>query len=374
VIVERLELVDFRNYASAKFELTDGMTVVMGDNGHGKTNLAEALAYLATLSSFRATNNEAMIREGADRAVVRAVVRQPDERRESIDAELPRRGVGRAFVNRQRLRKVRDLLGTVRVTVFSPDDLVIVKGSPGGRRRYLDETLSTLSRKHDAARLDIDRLLRQRNTLLKQLGSRWAPASQVGSRGGDDDATLDIWDQRFSDAGDQFGATRAALVEQLTPLVGAAYGELAGDTSVRLSYDPPWRRTGLAAALAAARDDDLRLRTSTVGPHRDDVDLFLNDLPARTHASQGEQRSLALALRLATHRLVVAETGDEPVLVLDDVLSELDDGRSASLLAHLHGGQIVITTASAMPPGAHPDAVIRIENGTRVEVSGGKAT
>ena len=365
---------DFRNYASAKFELTDGMTVVMGDNGHGKTNLAEALAYLATLSSFRATNNEAMIREGADRAVVRAVVRQPDERRESIDAELPRRGVGRAFVNRQRLRKVRDLLGTVRVTVFSPDDLVIVKGSPGGRRRYLDETLSTLSRKHDAARLDIDRLLRQRNTLLKQLGSRWAPASQAASRGGDDDATLDIWDQRFSDAGDQFGATRAALVEQLTPLVGAAYGELAGDTSVRLSYDPPWRRTGLAAALAAARDDDLRLRTSTVGPHRDDVDLFLNDLPARTHASQGEQRSLALALRLATHRLVVAETGDEPVLVLDDVLSELDDGRSASLLAHLHGGQIVITTASAMPPGAHPDAVIRIENGTRVEVSGGKAT
>ncbi|MEJ7721742.1 MAG: DNA replication and repair protein RecF [Ilumatobacteraceae bacterium] len=215
MIVETLELVDFRNYAAARFELADGMTVVMGDNGHGKTNLAEALAYLATLSSFRAMNNEVMIREGADRAVVRAVVRQPDERRESIDAELPRRGVGRVFVNRQRLRRVRDLLGTVRVTVFSPDDLVIVKGSPGGRRRYLDETLSTLSRKHDAARLDIDRLLRQRNTLLKQLGSRWAPSSQVGSRGGDDDATLDIWDQRFADAGDRFGATRAALVEQL---------------------------------------------------------------------------------------------------------------------------------------------------------------
>ena len=306
MIVEQLELVDFRNYAKARFELTGGTTVVLGGNGHGKTNLVEALAYLSTMSSFRGVAADAMIRDDAGTAVIRATVRHDDGRRSTIDAELSRTAPATVLVNRQRLRSNRDVLGTVRVTVFSAEDLTIVKGSPSWRRRYLDEALATLSRRHDALRLELERVLRQRNMLLKQLGGRTDT---------DDVVTLDVWDARLADAGSRLGAAREGLVARLQPLIRQAYDDLAGETPVSLRYDPRWRRCGLAAALAAARDDDIRLRVSTVGPHRDDLGLTVNGLPARSHASQGEQRTLALALRLAVHRLLTEHDDSPPVLV-----------------------------------------------------------
>jgi len=355
MIVTRLELVDFRNYADASFDFHPGTTAVVGLNGQGKTNLAEAMAYLATLDSFRGAPLDALIRVGADAAVVRATVLHDDGREVLVELELTRNGRNRALVNRQKLGRARDLLGVMRVTVFSPDDLAVVKEGPGDRRRFLDDVLVALALKYDALRLELDRIVKQRNMLLKQLGGRMA---------GDADATLDVWDSKMADVGDQFGHARSVLVARLEPLVAEAYEQLADrPTGIELRYEPAWRRRGLAAALAEARDDDVRRGVSTVGPHRDDVELFIAGLPARTHASQGEQRSLALALRLGAHRLVTDKAGSAPVLVLDDVLSELDPHRCEALLSHLPPGQVVLTTAGVLPDAAHPDAVVRIDAG-----------
>jgi DNA replication and repair protein RecF len=355
VHVTRLELVDFRNYAHAHFDLEDGVTAVLGRNGQGKTNFAEALSYLATLSSFRGAPPEALIRVAADTAVIRATVCD-DDRTVLIEAELSRAGRNRVQVNRQRLGRARDLLGVMRVSVFAPDDLVIVKGAPSERRQFLDDTLVALATKYDAARLELDRIVRQRNTLLKQASGKLTDELT---------ATLDVWDGRMAAVGDQFGHARATLVARCQPMVTQAYADLAGITSpVALEYEPEWRRSGLAAALAASRADDVRRGVSTVGPHRDDVGIMLGGMPSRTHASQGEQRTLALALRLAAHRLVAERTGSSPVLVLDDVLSELDPDRATALLANLPAGQVVITSASPLPDTANPDRVLEISAGT----------
>jgi DNA replication and repair protein RecF len=354
MIISHLELIDFRNYVEGTFELTSGITAVIGDNGQGKTNLAEALAFLATLSSFRSVPGDALVRVGATTAIVRATV-VDDDRESLIEIELASVGRNRVQVNRQRLQRVRDLLGTVRVTVFSPDDLVLVKGSPGERRRFLDDTLVALAVKYDQVRLDVDRIVRQRNTLLKQAGGRMNDEIEV---------TLDVWDAKFAEIGDQFGYARATLVARLAPMVHEAYEQLAGTPiAIDLHYEPAWRSVGLAAALAQARAQDVRRGVSTVGPHRDELTLSIAGLPSRTHASQGEQRTLALALRLAAHRLVTERTGSAPVLVLDDVLSELDDHRATALLDHLPAGQVIITTASELPPAARADRILRIEHG-----------
>jgi DNA replication and repair protein RecF len=356
MIVERIELVDFRNYEAAGFDLTTGVTAVLGGNGQGKTNLAEALAYLATLSSFRDAPPEALIRVAADTAVVRARVRDDDGREVLIEAEISRTGRNRVQVNRQRLARTRELLGVVRVSVFAPDDLVMVKGGPSERRRFLDDTLVALATKYDAARLELDRIVRQRNTLLKQAGGKLT--DEIA-------ATLDVWDARFAAVGDQFGHARATLVARCRPMVSEAYEQLAGHgVPVEISYEPEWRRGGLAAAVIESRAADVRRGVSTVGPHRDELDLVLDGMPARTHASQGEQRTLALALRLAAHRLVAERTGSTPLLVLDDVLSELDPGRATALLANLPAGQVVITSASPLPVEARPDRVLEIKAGT----------
>jgi DNA replication and repair protein RecF len=359
VIVQRLELRDFRNYEHAVFALTAGTTAVVGDNAQGKTSLAEALAYLSTLESFRQVPPEAMIRLGADQAVVRAEVAHPDGRELLVEAELNRSGRNRVFVNRQRLVRSRDLLGVLRVTVFSPDDLALVKGGPAERRSFIDTALVLLTPKHDALRRDLDRILRQRNTLLKQAGGRLTDEIAF---------TLDVWDAKLAAAGDELGAARADALRALEPEVRAAYVALAGSSgAVDVSYDPPWRRTGLAAALAESRTMDVKRQISMVGPHRDDVALSVSGMPARTHASQGEQRSLALALRLGVHRLVTARTGIAPVLVLDDVLSELDDQRASALLGHLPAGQVLLTSASRLTPEARPDRVLHVRAGAVID-------
>jgi DNA replication and repair protein RecF len=355
VIITRLELLDWRNYARLALDLADGTVAVLGDNGQGKTNLTESLGYLATMRSFRGVPSAALIRDGATEAVVRATVRHDDGREVLVEARLAREGRNVIHVNRRRLARARDLLGVVRTTVFSPDDLELVKGGPQLRRDWLDDALVALAVRHDALRLEVDRVVRQRNATLKAAAGRLGDA--VASM-------LDAWDAKYADVGTRLGDARAHLVGRLAPEVDRAYGDLAGRAGVvALGYEPAWRAAGLAAALAAARPEDVRRGLTTVGPHRDDASLAIAGLDARTHASQGEQRTLALAMRLAVHRLVTQETGESPVLVLDDVLSELDDRRATALLAHVPAGQALITSASALPSAAHIVQCVRIVSG-----------
>lgn len=352
--LRRLWLTDFRSYPSAEVPLASGLTAVVGANGEGKTNLLEAIGYVATLDSFRSAPTEALVRAGADRAVVRAEGER-EGRELLIEAEIVPSGRGRVLVNRQRLPRARDLLGAVRVTVFSPDDLTLVKGGPGERRRYLDATLVSVHPRHDALRSDLDRILRQRNALLRQSGGRLTPDVEV---------TLDVWDAKLVATGEALAEERERLIADLAPRLAAAYDRVARvSAEVRMSYVAPWRVEGLAAALADVRRDELRRGVSLVGPHRDDVALSLGGLPARTHASQGEQRSLAFALRLASHAVVTEATGSAPVLLLDDVFSELDPDRSEALLANLPAGQTVLTTAGGLPPEARPELVLRVAGG-----------
>jgi DNA replication and repair protein RecF len=357
VQVSKLWLADFRNYTAAELEPAPGLTAVVGANGEGKTNLLEAVGYLATLASFRGAPGDALVRAGAEAAVVRAEVER-EGRTSLLEAELRAVGRDRVLVNRQPLKRARDLLGTVRTTVFSPDDLVLVKGGPAERRRLLDDALVACAPRHDATRSDLDRILRQRTTLLKQAGGRLSP--EVA-------ATLDVWDAKLAEVGEVLGTAREKLVVRLEPVVAKAYDEVASAAAqVTLTYEAPWRVGGLAAALEAARNDDVRRAVSTVGPHRDELALTINGLPARTHASQGEQRSLALALRLATHAVVTEVTGSTPILLLDDVFSELDPDRSAALLQHLPPGQSLLTTAGPLPEAVVPQLVVRVRGGTIV--------
>ena len=352
--LRRLWLTDFRGYREADVAFDSGLTAVVGPNGQGKTNLLEAIAYLATLSSFRGAPNEALVRVGADRAIVRAEAER-EGRELLLEAEIVANGRNRTQLNRQPLRRARDLLGALRVTVFSPDDLALVKGSPGERRTFLDDTLVALHQRYDQARSDLDRILRQRGALLKQAKGRLSPEIEL---------TLDVFDTKFTVAGESLATARRELVDELGPMVAEAYAQVARTPApVRLIYQPAWLKTGLAAALAEARRDDLRRGVSTVGPHRDDLELVLNGFPARTHASQGEQRSLALALRLGGHTVVTRRTGTPPVLLLDDVFSELDPDRSDALLHSLPSGQTVLSTAGPLPEGAQPGQILTVREG-----------
>lgn len=378
----QLWLTDFRSYASVDFSPSPGgLTVIEGPNGEGKTNLLEAIAYLATLRSFRGAPADAMVRTGAEQAVVRATT-STDGRDQLIEAELHAHGRDRVQLNRQPLRRTRDLLGALVVTVFTPDDLSLVKGGPAGRRDYLDDLLVALHPRHDATQTEVERVLKQRNALLKS-----AQAGPGGGRGRGsvpDDVliTLDVWDAKLAEAGEALVAARMGLVGALSAVASSAYEGLAveaaarGRATVALTYAPSWDlpagatgqpgTLGLADALAAARDEDLRRGVTTVGPHRDELLLAVGGEPARTHASQGEQRSLALALRLAGHQVVTGRLGSPPVLLLDDVFSELDPVRAGALLAGLPDGQAILTTASGVPPGAKPEVSLRVADGALV--------
>ena len=352
--VDHLWLTDFRSYAEADLRLAPGLTAVVGENGEGKTNLVEAIGFLATLGSFRGAPNDALVRVGAERAIVRAEGER-DGRSLLVEAELSANGRTRVQVNRQRLARSRDLLGALRVTVFAPDDLDIVKGGPGGRRRYLDDLLVAVHPRHDRTRSDLDRILRQRNALLKQAKGRLDAEAA---------ATLDVWDARLAEAGTALGVARRELVGVLEPVLAGSYDAVASEVgAVGVSYRPDWLERGLGVVLAEGRSDDVRRGVTLAGPHRDEVDLTIGGMPARTHASQGEQRSLAFALRMAGHALVTSEVGAAPVLVLDDVFSELDPGRSRALLEALPTGQTILTTAGILPEGAVPELTVRVAGG-----------
>ena len=354
MLVQRLWLRDFRSYVSAELPLSDGLTVVQGRNGAGKTNLLEAVGYLASLRSFRGAPNEAMVRTGTARAIVRgeAIVERRDV---LLEAEIAPAGRGRTLVNKQPLRRARDLLGVLRVSVFSPEDLILVKGGPGERRGWLDEALVALHPRHAQTLDELDRVLRQRNALLKQVGGRLDDSAAL---------TLDVWDTKLAEAGSALVTARTALTARLAPLLGLAYADIAeAPLRIGVDYSSAWWNGpgGLAGALERGRRDDVRRGLSLVGPHRDDISLMVDTRPSRTHASQGEQRTLALAMRLAVHRLVAEELGWSPVLLLDDVFSELDPRRSAALVRHLPAGQALLATAVDIPLGISVAAVLDVE-------------
>lgn len=352
--IRRLWLQDFRSYAAAEVSLASGLTTVVGPNGVGKTNLLEAIGYLATSSSFRGAPTEALVRAGCDEGIVRGEVERGD-RELLIEASIRPGGRGRMQVNRQRVARTRDLLEALRVTVFSPDDLDLVKGGPSNRRHFIDDLLVALHPRNDSIRGEYERVVRQRNALLKQ--SRGRLTTEI-------ETTLEVWDTKLVESGEALAHAREELLEDLGPIVGQAYDDVARSPAhVVLRYEAPWREEGLPAAVAAVRDQEVRRGISLVGPHRDEVSATIGGLPARTHASQGEQRSLALALRLAAHSTVAEATETSPVLLLDDIFSELDPERAAALVEHLPGGQTILSTAVGAPPGVEPGLMLRVENG-----------
>jgi DNA replication and repair protein RecF len=362
-----LWLTDFRCYEEAALRFPPGVTVICGANAQGKTSLLEAVGWAATGKSFRGVPDRALVRAGRDAAILRAEV-VDDERVQLLEAEIRASGRNRVLLNRNAVQRSRDLLGLMRVTVFAPDDLQLVKGGPAGRRDYLDDLLAALSPRYEAARADYERVLKQRNALLRG-----------GLRGEDALGTLDVFDLQLAAAGAELARGRMKLLERLVPAVADAYAELAGArTPITTVYEAEWAPGGVDAdadrrlqgalldAFASHRDAEVDRRVTLVGPHRDEWRLLVGGMESRTHASQGEQRTLALALRLGGHRLCGELTGSSPVLLLDDVFSELDDQRAVALVAHLDAGQTLVTTAGTVPRGISADRTLRVDAG-RVE-------
>ncbi len=353
--VASLRLVDFRSYREVETTFAPGLTAVVGANGEGKTNLLEAITFAGGLGSLRRSPDAALIREGCDVAAVRCEVELDDGREAMIEAQIARSRPNRVLINRQRTSRRRDLLEVLTLSVFSPTDLDLVKGEPGGRRKWLDEALASVRPSCAALRSDLDRILRQRNALLRQSAGRATPDVMT---------TLDVWDEKLAAVGEELRGDRVALLETMRPGLAAAYEQVARDgTGAQATYISSWEGESLAEALAEARRDDLRRGVTTVGPHRDDVGLWIGALPARSHASQGEQRSLALAMRLAADAAVRQHRRVQPVLLLDDVFSELDDKRSAALLEALPEGQQLLTAASGLPRDVRADCTINIRGG-----------
>lgn len=386
MIVTHLSLTDFRNYPTAEVPLFAGSNLFVGSNGQGKTNLVESLAYLSTLGSHRVAVDHAMIRQGADSAIIRARL-EHGERQILAEVQLNRTGANRAQVNRSVI-KTRELPRYFSSVLFAPEDLALIRGEPAGRRRFLDELMVLRTPRMSGVMADYERVVRQRNTLLKSARSAGVRGDKLG--------TLDIWDERLVALGSQLIEARIALVAELSPEVSAAYTAVAGadhraSLANRLSIfvvgaetddavdEASVRRDPLAAeeiavsfrdALAARRRSELERGLTLVGPHRDDLVLELNGLPARGYASHGESWSFALALKLASAILLRRDsvTGD-PVLMLDDVFAELDESRRARLAGAVADFEQVLITAAVLDdvPGELRGNTVRISRGTIVE-------
>jgi len=356
VYLARLALTDFRCYESADVLFEPGVTTFTGPNGSGKTNLVEAANYIATFGSHRVSSDAALIRSGADRAILRASIRS-QERDSLVELELNSGRANRVRLNRAPLSRPRDALGTLRCVLFAPEDLAIVKGDPSERRRYLDDLLVASRPRYAGVRADYERVVKQRSALLK--------SARTAGRG--DPAGLDIWDDQLVTHGTALTAGRLGLITSLRPLVTDRYNDVSGDArGAQIRYRQGSERSGVfdpdpePAKIAQSMRDSLeRLRRAElergvclVGPHRDELELRIGELPARGYASHGESWSLALALRLAAFGLLRAD-GDDPVLMLDDVFAELDVGRR-DRLAELAGDaeQVLVTAAvlADVPP------------------------
>lgn len=362
MIVTHLSLTDFRNYEVLDLEIVRGTNVFVGSNGQGKTNLVEALAYLSTLSSHRVSTHHALIRQGTDAAVVRAKL-EHGERQILAELQLNRSAPNRAQVNRSVI-KTSEITRYFSSVMFAPEDLALVRGEPSGRRRFLDELLCQLTPRLRGVMADYDRVIKQRNTLLKSARARRISAAELTS--------LDVWDDRLVALGTEITVQRAGLVSLLQPLVNAAYSEIAGSgeeaslsesRSINGSRDDGLLVASLGdtapseaaiseifrSALTRRREQEIERGVSLVGPHRDDLVMTLNGLPARTHASHGESWSFALALKLAAARILRKDspTGD-PVLILDDVFAELDKSRRSRLGAAISDYEQVLITAAVL--------------------------
>ena len=369
--VHRLELVDFRSYERVAVDLQPGANVLVGANGVGKTNLVEALGYVATLDSHRVATDAPLVRMGAASAVIRCAVVH-DGRELLVELEIVPGKANRARLGRSPARRARDVLGALRLVLFAPEDLELVRGDPAERRRYLDDLLVTRQPRYAGVRADYERVVKQRNALLR---TAYLARKTGGSRGGDL-GTLAVWDTHLAQHGAELLAGRLELVAALTPHVAKAYDAVAaGRGAASIAYrpsielaEPTTDRAALAealtAALAASRSAEIERGTTLVGPHRDELALTLGPLPAKGYASHGESWSFALALRLAGYDLLRAD-GIEPVLVLDDVFAELDTGRRERL-AELVGGasQLLVTCAV-------DDDVPAALRGTRYQVGEG---
>ena len=355
--VSHLALVDFRSYARAEIDIPAGIATFLGPNGQGKTNLVEAIDYVATQSSHRVAGDQPLVRFGADQAIVRATVQRGD-RQALIELEINPSKANRARLNKGAVPRARDVVGILRTVVFSPDDLELVKGDPSDRRRFLDDLLVARQPRFAGVRADYDRVLKQRNTLLKTAGGRATGRRNEGAL-----ATLDVWDAHLARTGAELLAARLALVEELRPPVAQHYADVAmsvpkadGGNDAELTYRPSLElepgttnRTELSEALLAEigrrRGDELDRGVTLVGPHRDDLVLSLGSLPAKGYASHGESWSFALSLRLAAFALLRAD-GDDPVLILDDVFAELDDLRRSRLAELVAETEQVLVTAA----------------------------
>ena len=355
--VVRLSLHDFRSYAEAEVSLEPGVTSFVGRNGQGKTNLVEAVDYIARLASHRVASDAPLVRHGAEQAVIRAAVVR-DGREALLEIEINPGRSNRARINRAPLPRAREMLGLVRTVLFSPEDLTLVKGDPSDRRKFLDDLLVLRAPRYAGVRADYDRVLRQRNALLKN-------ARERGSRRGPDehlDSTLEVWNQQLATLGAELLTARIVLVDDLGPLVGKAYEAVARGASrddASLAYRPSFElpladpasrdrvqvRAALLAELERRKADELQRGVSLVGPHRDELYLALGPLPVKGYASHGESWSFALALRLASCDLLRNE-GDDPILILDDVFAELDAERRERLAELVAGAEQVLVTAA----------------------------
>jgi DNA replication and repair protein RecF len=354
VFVDHLQLADFRSYAGVDVALGAGVSVFVGANGQGKTNLVEAVEYLSTQSSHRVAADLPLVRAGAERAIIRARVRAglDDPRQLQLEVEITPGRANRARLNRSPLKRARELVGVLRTVVFAPEDLAVVKGDPSERRRFLDELVVSRWPRLAGVRVDYERVLRQRNTLLKSLAGR----TRGGPAGVEVAGTLDVWDSHLAAAGGELMAARLRTLADLAPHVAKAYADIAPinndaaaeyKASITLA-DQTGREelTGLlAAAMVERRAEEIQRGMSLVGPHRDDLVLSLGLLPARGYASHGESWSFALALKLGSFSLLRAD-GVEPVLVLDDVFAELDTTRRERLATGVSGAEQVLVTAA----------------------------
>jgi DNA replication and repair protein RecF len=389
--VAHLSLTDFRSYPQVELPLDPGITALVGPNGQGKTNLVEAIGYVATLGSHRVPTDAALVRAGATRAVVRTrVIRELDPgspRATLVEIEVTPGKANRARVNGGSPGRARDVLGILRTVLFAPEDLSLVKGDPDGRRRFLDDLLVQLTPRIAGVVADYDRVLRQRSALLKSAG-----AAMRGSRSGADLRTLDVWDAKLAQTGAQLVVARRDLVTDLAPRVAHAYEQVSsGQGEAVITYKasldavlddaPPTDTAGvelveaqLLEAMGRLRTKEIERGVSLVGPHRDDLVLTLGGLPAKGYASHGESWSYALALRLASYALLSDDTSaaadwgpdGEPVLILDDVFAELDTRRRDRLAELVAPARQVLITAAV--PGDVPEPLA----GGRVDVMAGE--
>ncbi|WP_433757885.1 DNA replication/repair protein RecF [Nocardia sp. CA-135398] len=377
MFIRTLSLRDFRSWEHAELELSPGRTVFLGSNGNGKTNLLEAVGYLATLGSHRVAADAPLIRIGTDRARIGATVVNAG-RELRIDLELNQGAANRAQINRSPVRRPREILGILQTVLFAPEDLALVRGDPGERRRFLDELCTARLPRLAAVRADYDRVLRQRSALLKSAGRQARSKAEL--------STLDVWDGHLATHASVLLAQRLRLVHDLYPYLAQAYSSIAPESrpaaigyrsaSLPPEFLDPARapqpddvealETNMLRELVAARPKELERGVCLVGPHRDELDLMLGTAPAKGFASHGESWSFALALRLAAFELLRA-TGAEPVLLLDDVFAELDRRRRSALAEVAAGAEQVLITAAV--PEDVPAELAAVP--LRVETNGG---